>query len=339
MKAEISTDYARAVEGFFLEYLPAERGYSQNTIYSYRDSLKLLVRFLVNEKGIKQNRIRLEMINRDCVIEFLEWYRKNGASISSANQRLAALKSFAEYAQLENIEHMATLQGVGMIKSRKANQSDVEYLTVDQMQALINRPDVNTPNGFRHRVILTLLYDSGCRVQELCDLKISDVHLTGTATVRLHGKGNKTRTVVISDGTAYLLRSYIDRYCSHRLKDDPLLTNRCRKKLKRDGVSYIVNKYSTELFNEDPTFPEHVHCHMFRHSKAMHMLAAGINIIYIRDFLGHEDISTTMVYARADNRLKEEAINKLAPKITNETDLPDWRKDVDLINFLNSLGH
>ena len=112
---------------------------------------------------------------------------------------------------------------------------------------------------------------------------------------------------------------------------------RYQHKIDRDGISYIVKKYADALRKEDAAFPEHVHCHMFRHSKAMHMLEAGINIIYIRDFLGHEDISTTMIYVRADNRLKNDAINALAPKVADETNLPDWNKDKDLLQFLNSL--
>ena len=104
-----------------------------------------------------------------------------------------------------------------------------------------------------------------------------------------------------------------------------------------DGfVNYIIQKYVSVIRKTDTTFPEKIHAHGFRHSKAMHMLAAGINIVYIRDFLGHEDISTTMIYSRADNRLKNEAINKLAPKVTDETAFPDWTKDQDLLSFLNS---
>ncbi len=173
--------------------------------------------------------------------------------------------------------------------------------------------------------------------QELCDLTIADIFLNSNSTVRLHGKGNKYRTVVISDETANLVSNYISRYAPHSLGTQPLITNRYHHRIDRDGISYIIKKYVTEIRKEDSSFPEHVHCHMFRHSKAMHMLAAGINIIYIRDFLGHEDISTTMVYVRADNRLKNEAINKLAPKVTNEVALPDWNKDRDLMGFLNSL--
>lgn len=332
-----STDFACLVTGFLTDYLPLQRAYSKNTILSYRDTLKLFLRFLKEDKGISLNSFYMKDFRRGLVIEFLEWYRQNGAGISTANQRLACMKAFAEYAQFESIECIAPLQEVAGIRSKKASPREVSFITVGQMSALINLPDINTYTGFRHRVILTLLYDSGCRVQELCDLTIADVSLNATSTVRLHGKGDKYRTVVISDETADLLRSYIQRYLTKTNRTYPLVTNRYHQKIDRDGIAYIIKKYAEAIRKKDSTFPEHVHCHMFRHSKAMHMLEAGINIIYIRDFLGHEDISTTMVYVRADNRLKNEAINRLAPKITGEAELPDWNKDKDLMQFLNAL--
>ena len=174
-------------------------------------------------------------------------------------------------------------------------------------------------------------------MQELCDIRISDVTTGGSPTVKLHGKGDKYRTVVISEGTGNLLKEYISRLRNGALLNQPLIINRTGRKLSRDGVQYMIDKYVHEIHAENKAFPEHVHCHQFRHSKAMHMLAAGINIVYIRDFLGHEDISTTQIYSRADNRLKNEAINSLAPKLAEKPDLPDWRTDQDLLGFLNSL--
>jgi site-specific recombinase XerD len=279
----------------------------------------------------------MKEFNRDIVIEFLEWYRRKGAGKTAANQRLAAIKTFADYAQLECIEYISPLQEVGKIKTKKAVAKEISFLTVEQISQLVCKPNVNTSTGLRHRVILTLLYDSGCRVQELCDITIADVFLGSNPTVRLHGKGDKYRTVVISEETSALISGYISRQLSGALKDRPLVANRHHNKIGRDGVGYILKKYASEIRTEDPSFPEHVHCHMLRHSKSMHMLAAGINIVYIRDFLGHEDISTTMVYAKADNRLKNEAINMLAPKVIEEENLPEWSKDRDLMDFLNSL--
>ena len=332
-----STDFACLVTGFLTDYLPLQRCYSKNTVQSYRDTLKLFLRFLSGSKGLSPNSFYMKDFRRELVIEFLEWYRENGASISAANQRLAALKAFAGYAQFESIECIAPLQDVSGIKAKKSAPKEVSFLTVEQMSAIINRPDINSHTGFRHRILLTLLYDSGCRVQELCDITIADVSLGSVSTVRLHGKGNKYRTVVISDETAALIGNYLSRYRPNVIGTQPLIINRCHQKIDRDGVAYVVKKYATAVHKEDPSFPENVHCHMFRHSKAMHMLEAGINIIYIRDFLGHEDISTTMVYVRADNRLKNDAVNKLAPKVTGESSLPDWSKDKDLLQFLNSL--
>lgn len=331
-----TTDFARMVTGFLTDYLPLQRGYSRNTILSYRDAIKLFIVFLTEEKGLQLSRFTMSGFNRALVVEFLEWCRVRGASVSTANQRLAALKSFASYAQIERIDYMAPLQDVQGIRSRKTEGKEISFLNVEQMTMLINRPDVNTRCGLRHRTALTLLYDSGCRVQELCDIRLSDVNISSNPTVKLHGKGDKYRTVVISEGTGILLKEYLSRQRNGALQNHPLIVNRTGRKLSRDGVQYMINKYVREIHMENNTFPDHVHCHQFRHSKAMHMLAAGINIVYIRDFLGHEDLSTTQIYSRADNRLKNKAINALAPKLAEETGLPDWRADQDLLGFLNS---
>jgi len=333
---ENSTDFAQLVSGFLTDYLPLQRCYSKNTILSYRDALKLFIVFLTESKSIRTTDFTMAHFNRELVVEYLEWYRERGASNSTTNQRLAVMKTFADYAQVQCIEYISPLQGVQNIKSKRTAGKEICFLTVEQISTLINMPDINTQSGLRHRVILTLLYDSGCRVQELCDLVIGDINININPTVRLHGKGNKYRTVVISERTALLLDGYVKRQRTHALKDQPLIINKTRAKITRDGVSYVIKKYVQDIRKTDIAFPEHTHCHSFRHSKAMHMLAAGINLVYIRDFLGHEDISTTMIYSRADNRLKNEAINKLTPKLTDEVDLPDWRTDQNLLTFLNS---
>lgn len=332
-----TTDFAGLVSEFLTDFLPLQKNYSKNTVLSYRDALKLLVVFITETKGIRLTDFTMKRFDRQLIVEFLEWLRNRGASVSTANQRLAAIKSFAEYAGCQYIEYLAPLQMVQNIKANKAASREIVYLSVEQMAKLINQPDINTFTGLRHRTVMTLLYDSGCRVQELCDLMIRDVYTGSNPTVRLHGKGNKYRTVTISEKTAILVSEYICRQRHTALADEPLIINRTHEKISRDGVNYIINKYVTEIHAGDPDFPEKVHAHGFRHSKAMHMLAAGINIVYIRDFLGHEDISTTMIYSRADNRLKNEAINKLAPKVTEDADFQDWTKDHDLLAFLNSL--
>lgn len=331
-----STDFARLVTEFLTDFLPLQRNYSRNTVLSYKDALKLFAMFLTDAKGFRLTDFTMKDFDRQLVIDYLEWLRTRGAGIPTANQRLAAIKTFADYAGIQCIEYIAPLQQVQGIKAKKAATREITFLTVEQMALLINRPDINTRNGLRHRVVLTLLYDSGCRVQELCDLAVRDINTGGNPTVRLHGKGDKYRTVTISENTAHLVSEYIKRQRSLSLADQPLVVNRKHEKMSRDGINYIISRYVQEIRRTDASFPEDVHAHGFRHSKAMHMLAAGINIVYIRDFLGHEDISTTMIYSKADNRLKNEAINKLSPKVTGEAEFPDWTKDQDLLSFLNS---
>lgn len=331
-----ATDFAVLITKFLTEYLPLHRSCSKNTISSYKDSLKLFILFLRDRKSMNINKFKMHQINRELILEFIEWLKNRGNSPVTINHRLAGIKSFINFAQYESVENLAYLQPVLSVKSLKTTTRQVDYLTEEQMNSLINLPPTDTFTGLRHRIIMCLLYDTGARVQELCDLKIKDINLGNNPTVKLHGKGSKIRIVPISKNMNQILEVYISKFFSDiKLKNEYLIKNKNNQQMSRDGIEYIVQKYATILKNNDPSFPSKVHPHMFRHSKAMHMLAVDIPIVYIRDFLGHEDISTTMIYARADSRKKNEAINNLAPKLI-EDNYVDWSKDQDLLDFLNS---
>lgn len=332
-----STDFSRYISSFLTEFLPHHRNYSKNTILSYKDTLKLFVRFLINERKININQFTMKDFTKELIIDFLEYLRIIGCSSSTANQRLAVLKSFANYCQIDSIENMFSLQEVMHIKSKKTGTKEIGYLDENQMRTLINEPDINRLNGLKHKTLLCLLYDTGARVQEICDLKVKDIFIGNHPTVKLNGKGNKTRIVPISNAMKVLLNQYIKTFqIDIRKNDRYLFLNKDNGQLSRDGIKYIIDKYTSSILRRDPSFPKKVTPHMFRHSKSMHMVAAEIPIIYIRDFLGHENISTTMIYAKADTRLKEKAINKLAPKIIEDEEVkPDWTKDQDLLDFLN----
>ena len=331
-----ATDFAVLITKFLTEYLPLHRNCSKNTISSYKDSLKLFILFLRDGKSMNINKFKMHQINRELILEFIEWLENRGNSPVTINHRLAGIKSFINFAQYESVENLAYLQPVLSVKSLKTTTRQVDYLTEEQMNSLINLPPTDTFAGLRHRIIMCLLYDTGARVQELCDLKIEDINLGNNPTVKLHGKGSKIRIVPISKNMNQILEVYISKFYSNiKLKNEYLIKNKNNQQMSRDGIEYIVQKYATILKNNNPSFPSKVHPHMFRHSKAMHMLAVDIPIVYIRDFLGHEDISTTMIYARADSRKKNEAINNLAPKLIEENYV-DWSKDQDLLDFLNS---
>ena len=192
-----STDFAQLVTGFLTDFLPLKRNYSRNTVLSYKDALKLFAVFLTEYKKIRLTDFTMQSFDRVL--------RNRGCSVSTANQRLAAIKSFSEYAGVQCLECLAPLRVVQGIKSQKVAMREIAFLSPDQIRELINFPDINTENGLRHRVILTLLYDSGCRVQELCDMTIRDIQIEDNPTVRLHGKGNKYRTVAIARNTAKLV--------------------------------------------------------------------------------------------------------------------------------------
>lgn len=189
--------------------------------------------------------------------------------------------------------------------------------------------------------MLSLLYDTGGRVQELADLKMGDIRLSSPTVIRLTGKGDKVRLVPIMAPTEKILKTYLDEHDPHYVAHGgyPLFCNRDGKKLTRAGIAYILDKYVKQaqaagnVFMREPVSP-----HSLRHSKAMHLLQAGVNLVYIRDLLGHADVSTTEVYARADERLKRKALEQAYPSPTPEPESPAWQKDDDLLVWLKNLG-
>ena len=190
-------------------------------------------------------------------------------------------------------------------------------------------------------MILSVLYDSGARVQELVDIRIKDVRTEAPAIITLHGKGNKVRQVPIMSSTAELLKNYLEKYkpvTGIAKGDQPLFINQKKQSLSRWGVTYIINKY-VEKAKENTDFKVdfNVTPHVFRHSKAVHMVRAGINLIYIRDFLGHVDCCTTEIYARIDTETKRNAIEKACKDIFPEEKTTDWTADENLMSFLETL--
>jgi len=186
--------------------------------------------------------------------------------------------------------------------------------------------------------LLSVLYDTGARVQELIDIKVCDVILDSTSVIILTGKGNKVRRVPLMKNTASLLQIYLsENDLKKQWKNQyPLFVNNQHNKLTRKRVAYILNKYVKMARETSRIVPEHVSPHVLRHSKAMHLLQAGVNIIYIRDFLGHVDCKTTEIYSRADTETKRKAIENVHPDIIN-CEMPDWNENKELLSWLSDL--
>lgn len=333
------TDFALYLRAYLTEYLSAQRGLSPNTISGYRYAFVLLLRYCRDVRKIKIDRMDLEQIDSALVVDFLKHLEhERGSSASTRNHRLAAIHSFFRYVQIENPEHMVNCQRILAIPQMRTCHAEPAYLSIEDLATLLSQPDRSTRAGRRDTVLITFLYDTGARVQELIDLCVGDVRLETPAMVRLTGKGRKIRLVPLMEKTNKALA----RYLSEEGLDDPtrvdmsLFRNQKHTRFTRWGVRYIVKKYSDQARLVRATFPARVTPHTLRHTKAMHLVQAGTPAIIVRDILGHVDIQSTEVYARADLEMKRRALER-AGIATPSADLPSWQQDPDLLRWLQAL--
>lgn len=332
------TDFSKYLTSFLTKYLSHERGASSNTISSYRDTFVLLITFL-ETKNIKLNKLTLEQITKDNVVDFLNWTQSERKNTNATrNARLAAIHSFYKYLQYQHPENLYGYQQILSIRTKKAEQIQMNYLSIEGITLLLRQPDIATSKGRRDLTLLSLLYDTGSRVQELIDLTPLNVRLDNPSTIRVTGKGKKTRIIPLQDEQVRLLQNYLHE---HQLAEPeanmyPLFYNSRREKLTRAGVNHILHKYAAKArIKNGKLIPERISCHCLRHSKAMHLLQAGVNLVYIRDILGHVSVQTTEVYARTDSKKKREAIEKAYVDVVPKQ-APAWLKNNNLLEWLKS---
>lgn len=333
------TDFSKSLTDFLSKYLPGERGMSSNTINSYKMTFILFIGFVESQKKISATRLSLKDITRECIVEFLEWLQQERkCSDSTRNIRLAAMHSFFRFLQYEVPENISEWQRILSIKMKKNKQRTMNYLTIEGIKLLLAQPDLSTKKGRRDLAMLALMYDSAARVQEIIDLTASSVRLTNPYTIKLVGKGNKSRIVPLMDEQVVHLKHYMEK--NHLLEPHanmyPLFYNSRREKLTRAGVNHILQHYaSTARKNDQKLIPEKISPHSLRHSKAMHLLQAGVNLVYIRDILGHESVQTTEVYARVDSKQKREAIEKAYSDVVKR-EVPLWTNNDNLLEWLRN---
>lgn len=336
-----ATDFSRHLTVFLASYLPGEKGASVNTIHSYRDTFVLFLKYVHEELGIPAEKVFLQTIEKKMIVNFLNWIEKHrGCSIASRNVRLAAIHSFFKYLQYQDPTALHKWQDIMSIPMKKTEKPVMNYLSVEGIRLILAEPDLSTAKGRRDLALLALMYDSGSRVQELIDLKPSMIRAEPPCTVKLIGKGNKARIIPLLPDQVKHLRIYMteNKLFEPHANMYPLFSNHRREPLSRAGVNYILKKYADRArIKNAALIPEKISCHCFRHSLAMHLLQAGVNLVYIRDILGHESIQVTEVYARVDSKLKREAIEKAyTDKVPQET--PSWITDDDLLSWLKSFS-
>jgi len=331
------TDFAGYLTSFFSEYLPGERNLSANTISAYRYTFRLLLVFCRDVCGIPPEKLTIKLLDDKIIIRFLDWIQsERGCAIVTRNQRLAAIHTFFRYVQTREPAHLLTCQQILQIPFKKHQRAVIQHLTPEQTRVLLATPDAGTKFGRRDMTLLSVLYDTGARVQELCDLCVKDIRLDEPPIVTLTGKGRKIRHVPLMVNTVALLRSYMteNKLLQNGNPDIPMFYNQRRAKLTRGGVNHILQKYAKIAAAQCPGIPLTLTAHVIRHSKAMHMYQSGVNLVYIRDILGHVDIATTDIYARADTESKRKALENAYPDMV-PTPLPEWNRDEGLLAFLN----
>jgi len=304
--------FYQLLRDFLTDYLITRRNFSDKTAKAYRQSFNILRNYLREEKSISFDRVDFSCFSRGSIYDFLMWLKNNRRnSAQTLNLRLSAIKSFLKYCSEEDIELMPSYLDVASIHAFKSiKQPGVEHLTQEQLKLLFSLPDMTTRLGRRDRFFMIFAYETGARVQELLDLRLSSIIRSDTSVrVRIHGKGNKTRYVPLLGSTL----KHLDAYLASFHKVSPLnnflfftIHDGQKTQMKAGTVDYFLKKYGKLAHEADAAFPEKLHAHMFRHSIAMAMHKKGIPISYIRDFLGHSSIETTSIYSYSD----EETITK-----------------------------
>ncbi len=329
-------DLAALVTGFFVRYLAAERNVSPHTMAAYRDTFKLLLRFLREVAHRPVDALHFEDLTPERIGQFLdhlETARHN--TVRTRNARLAAIHSFMHYVLSREPGLAVSCQRILTIPVKKTTRPVLGYLTEGELAHVLAQIDRSTSNGERDYLLVALLYDTGARIQELLDLAPRDCRLVSPPYVRIRGKGRRERLCPLLPQTARLVSQFLVRTGRTADDDRPLVRNRRHDKLTRHGARYLLLKYLRRASPSMPTLKRPgISPHTLRHTKGMHLLQAGVPLITIKDFLGHADVKTTEVYVQIDLTMKREALSLVGSpaRPAKSTRLPN-----DLLLWLESL--
>lgn len=339
MKPTPPNALALALRRFFAEHLPGVRGASPHTVTSYRDAWVLFLPFLAAHTGRSVVELDLGDLDPDAIVAFLEHLEhERGNSTTTRNARLAALHAFARYAATLDPEWLETCQRVFTVPFKRASTRVVEYLEASEIKALIEAIDPRTPTGRRDHTLLLTLFNTGARVQELLDLCPAALQLDRPYQVRLFGKGRKERFCPLWPQTAQLLRQLVAETGLDETSTERLFRNRLGDPLTRFGVRYLLRKYAKLAQSAAPSLArKRVHPHTLRHSTAVHLLQAGVDLISISHWLGHASVETTNRYTAVDLETKRATIESAKPVADIEPALASWRSDASILDWLETL--
>jgi integrase/recombinase XerD len=325
------------LHSFFTDHLIAVKGMRATSARSYRDTVRLLLCFIANDKACRITRLTLDDLSFDRIVKFLRHLEQERHNhIRTRNQRLAALHTLFEYIATRSPEHLATCQQVAAIPMKRVAPPQTRFLERDEVERLLRELPCSGKLALRDRTLLLFLYNTGARVQEVADLRVGHLDLSEHPRVRLHGKGDKWRTCPLWHQTAELLNELL---ASSELPAEPeaAVFTAHRRPLTRFGIYKIVRRHAAAFDN--PRIDRKVSPHTFRHTAAVHLLEAGVEVNVIRGWLGHADLSTTNRYAEINTKTKEKALRAVEPPDSSARShtKPIWRSDETLLNWLASL--
>jgi len=329
---------ARALRSFFGDHLPQVRGVSPHTVLSYRDAFTLLLRFLAARRRRPVVDLDLADLEPEQILAFLDHLEaERGNGPSTRNARLAAVHAFARHAATRHPEHLERCQRLLAIPFKRARPRLVEYLEMAEMRALLAAPDPRTPAGRRDHALLLAMFNTGARVQEILDVRPCDIQLARPLQVRLRGKGRKQRVCPLWPQTGEALASLIRESRRDPDATDALFRNTRGQPLTRFGARYLLRKYVARVRATTPTLiAKRVHPHTLRHTTAVHLLQAGVDLVTISHWLGHASVETTNRYAAVDLEMKRAAIAKAHPDVLGDV-VAAWRRDATIMDWLAAL--
>ena len=326
--------FSKIVQSFLTTYIIGECNYSMNTKASYSTTFHLLLEFMNKEKNIKPNKIEIETVTKEVIVQFLDWLETNrNVSIQTRNQRLACIKSFYKYVQLNELDLFDTCSLILSIKNKKVPNKIISYFSEDEIRIMINY--LNNSKDLKKLTMICVLYETGARVSEFINIKLNDLDLSDNASITLYGKGNKVRVVPISEELVKLINKYLKEVYTN-YGDDYLFYSMQKKKYYRNSINKIITTLVNDLkikysnYFKDIYFP-----HSFRHTKATHLYNNGTPLLFIKEFLGHSTISSTEVYATPDSRKQRKEILRNSETINTKNkynnnkkyDLDEWLKN------------
>ncbi len=339
MNAPRPNALARALRSFFADHLPRVRGSSPHTILSYRDSLVLFLRFVAGLRTRSVSQLGLDDLGPPEVLAFLEHLETNRHNlVATRNVRLAAIHAFFRYCATADPTRVERCQRVLAVPFKRTRSRTIEYFEYHEIQAVLACVDRTTADGCRDYALLATMFNTGARVQEVVTLCVRDLQLEALPQVRLYGKGRKERLCPLWPQTTDILRAWLAEQGRDVPPDQPLFRNHRGERLTRFGVRYLLRKYCLRAQLAAPTLAaKRLHPHSMRHSSAVHLLRAGVDITTISHWLGHASVTTTSRYATIDLDMKRKALEQARPTDFGAAGPALWRSDASILEWLEGL--